>query len=113
MFVGTVFIWLIIMVPVSACFTGLGIYAIRRRQPMWFWSGSVVKEEEISDIPAYNRANGIMWIVFSLLFWASTILGFVSMKIAGLIVVIGCVLCVPVLPIVYGVIYKKYRNYKE
>ena len=51
-------IWLTIMVPLSAFFTGLGIYAWRRKKPMWFWSGSTVSEEEISDIPAYNRANG-------------------------------------------------------
>lgn len=107
---GTVIIWLVIMAPVSALLTGLGIYAWRRKQPMWFWSGSTVKEEEISDIPAYNRANGIMWIVFSLVFWVSTFLGFVSVRAAGLIVIIGCVLCVPGLPIAYGIIYRKYSN---
>ena len=52
-------IWLIIMVPLSILFTALGIFAWRRKQPMWFWSGSTVSEKEISDIPAYNRANGI------------------------------------------------------
>ncbi len=107
---GSVIIWLVIMVPVSVCFTALGVYAWKRVKPMWFWSGSTVGEEEISNVPAYNRANGIMWIVFSLLFWACTILGFVSMKIAGLIMLIGCVLCVPVLPIAYGKIYRKYRR---
>ena len=64
-------IWLIIMVPVSLLFTGIGIYAWRRRKPMWFWSGSTVKESEISDIAAYNRANGIMWLVFSFVMWIS------------------------------------------
>ena len=107
---GSVIIWLVIMAPISAFFTGLGIYAWRRKKPMWFWSGSTVKEEEISNIPAYNRANGIMWIVFSLFFWASTILGFVSLKIAALVMIIGCVLCVPGLPITYNAIYKKYRR---
>ena len=55
-------IWLIIMVPVSMLFTGLGVYAWKRKKPMWFWSGSTVSENEISDVRAYNRANGIMWI---------------------------------------------------
>lgn len=26
---------------------------------MWFWSGKTVKETEISDITAYNHANGL------------------------------------------------------
>ena len=68
-------IWLIIMLPVIALFTGIGIYAWRREKPMWFWSGSTVDEKEISDIPAYNKANGIMWICYSALFWISTIMG--------------------------------------
>ena len=61
-------IWLIIMIPVSVLFSGIGIYAWKRKKPMWFWSGSTVEEYEISDVPAYNRANGIMWLVFSAVF---------------------------------------------
>lgn len=60
-------IWLIIMIPISLLFTGIGIYAWRRKKPMWFLSGSTVEESEIADIVAYNRANGIMWIAFSLI----------------------------------------------
>ena len=39
-------IWLIIMVPVSMLFTGIGVYAWKRKKPMWFWSGSTVKESK-------------------------------------------------------------------
>ena len=87
-------------------FTGIGVYAWKRKKPMWFWSGSTVKESEISNIAAYNRANGIMWLVFSLVMWISTILGVMNMK-AG---IAGCIIGVPLLPIVYG---KIYRNYKK
>lgn len=90
-------------------FTGIGVYAWKRKKPMWFWSGSTVKESEISNIAAYNRANGIMWLVFSLVMWISTILGVMNMK-AGGILLIGCIIGVPLLPIVYG---KIYRNYKK
>ena len=103
-------VWLIIMIPVSLLFTGIGIYAWRRRKPMWFWSGSTVKESEITDAAAYNRANGIMWLVFSLLMWISTILGAVSMKTGGLVLIAGCAVGVPLMPIVYGKIYRKYKR---
>ena len=102
-------IWLIIMVPVSLLFTGLGIYAWRRKKPMWFWSGSTVKESDISDIAAYNRANGIMWLVLSLMMWVSTILGAMSSKTGGIVLIAGCVIGIPLLPIVYGMIYRKYK----
>ena len=106
-------IWVIIMAPCSAVFSGLGIYAWRRKKPMWFWSGSVVEEDEISDIPAYNRANGIMWLVFSLIFWSSTILGIFNMKGAGILLFLGCVPGIIILPIVYGRIYDRYASHKK
>jgi hypothetical protein len=103
-------IWLIIMIPVSLLFTGIGIYALRRKKPMWFWSGSTIEESEISDVIAYNRANGIMWLVFSLIMWVSTILGAMNMNVGGIILTAGCIVCVPILPIVYGKIYRKYKK---
>ncbi len=106
---GGMIIWLVIMIPCSALLTGLGIYAWRRKKPMWFWSGSTVKEEEISDIPAYNRANGIMWIAFSLIFWASTIMGVCNMALAGVVMIVGCMIGAPLLVIAYQKIYARYR----
>ena len=103
-------IWLIIMIPVSLLFTGIGLYAWRCKKPMWFWSGSTVKESEISDISAYNRANGIMWLVFSLIMWVGTILGAMNMKAGGILLIAGCIIGIPLLPIVYGKIYRKFKK---
>ena len=107
---GALIIWLVIMIPVSSLLTGLGIFAWRRQKPMWFWSGQTVGEEEIVDVKSYNRANGVMWIGFSLFMWVSTFLAFSSMKLAGIVMFIVCILCVPVLPFVYSRIYKKYSK---
>ena len=80
-----IIIWLITLIPCSLLFTGIGIYAWRREKPMWFWSGSTVREEEITDVKAYNRENGIMWICYSLVFWISTIMGLWEISTAGLV----------------------------
>ncbi len=106
-------LWLVIMFPVSALITGIGIYAWKRRKPMWFWSGSTVSEEEISDVPAYNRANGIMWISFSAVFWISTALGLFHQEAAGIVLEAGCLAGVPALIFTYQKIYKKYRVPKD
>lgn len=103
-------LWLIIMVPVSLLFSGLGVYARKREKPMWFWSGSTVDDSEITDIPAYNKANGNMWLAFSAIFWVSTILGSLNMEAGGIVLIAGCVIGVPVLPIVYRKIYRKYKK---
>ena len=102
-------IWFIIMIPCSALFTGLGIYAWMRKKPMWFWSGSAVQEKEISDVPAYNRANGIMWIVFSLFMWLCTVLGVFNMKTGGILLLLGTLPACFGLVIAYKRIYDKYK----
>ncbi|MBQ1553164.1 MAG: hypothetical protein II135_04595 [Clostridia bacterium] len=103
-------IWLIFMIPTSLLFTGIGIYAWKSKKPMWFWSGSTVSEREISDIPAYNRANGIMWLSYSAVFWISAVLGIFKMDLAGAFLAIGCLGGIPVLIVVYRKIYDKYRK---
>ena len=105
-----IIIWLMITIPCSLLFTGMGIYAWRRKKPMWFWSGSSVREDEISDIPAYNRANGIMWIVYSLVFWVSTFMCLKDISAAGIVLAVGCLGGTPLLAISYSRIYRKYKR---
>ncbi len=102
-------LWFIIMALCGAVFTGIGIYARKRKKPMWFWSGSSVKEAEIADISAYNRANGRMWIVFSLPFWLSAFLGFWNTAAAVVLTVANCLIGLPLLVLVYHRIYAKYK----
>ena len=103
-------IWLVITIPCSLLFTGIGIYAWWRTKPMWFWSGSSVREEEISNVKAYNRENGIMWICYSAVFWISTIMGIRSVSIAGIVLAVGCLGGLPLLVIAYNRIYRKYKR---
>ena len=102
-------VFLIIMIPLAAFFTGIGVYAMRRKKPMWFYSGSEVKPWQIRDIPAYNRANGIRWLVFSLGFWAAAILGLFNVPAAGILVMVTCLGGIPGLIIAYKRIYDKYK----
>ena len=43
------FIYLLITIPIGLGFSILGIYAWKRKKPMWFWSGTEVKAGEISE----------------------------------------------------------------
>ena len=102
-------LWFAVMALCGAVFAGIGIYARRRRKPMWFWSGSTVQEGDISDVPAYNRANGRMWIAFSLPFWLSAFLGIWCSIAAVVLTVANCIIGIPVLVVVYHRIYAKYK----
>ena len=101
-------IWLVFMIPTSLFFTGLGVFAWKRKQPMWFWAGSTVREKDISDIPAYNKANGVMWIAYSAVFWLSTLIGISHIDAAGAVLAAGCLGGIPCLILSYKRIYGKY-----
>lgn len=103
------FVFFFAVLPAALSFTGIGVYAMRRKKPMWFWSGSEVKPWQIRDIPAYNRSNGIMWIGYALGFWASAILGILNVPVAGVLLAVWCLGGIPALIIVYQRIYKKYK----
>lgn len=104
------FVFLIIMVPVSMLFTGLGIYAWRRTEPMWFFAGTTVEKDEIQDVPAYNRANGKLWIGYSMIFWISAILGFFKAGIGGIFMIVGAIVGALALPFIYNKIYDRYKR---
>lgn len=91
-------------------FGGIAIFAFKRKDPMHFWSGSTVKEEEITDIKAYNRANGIMWAFFAAFIVFAGILSLINIKAGGILLSITFVPGILVLIIAYKRIYKKYQN---
>ncbi len=51
-----------------------------------------------------------MWLVFSLVFWISTILGFSSPKTGAIVMAAGCAAGIPLLAVVYSLIYRKYKK---
>ncbi len=90
-------------------FLGYSLYARQAKKPVWFWSGSTVDPETISDIPAYNRANARMWAAYSVLFWVCGVLGFFFPAAAGAVLTVSCLGGIPLLIIFYGRILKKYQ----
>lgn len=91
-------------------FFGLALYAAKRADPMHFWSGSTVRPQEIRDIPAYNRANAVMWAVYGFIWLPIVLTGFFHMTLAGILVAAAAVGGLPVLISTYQKIYQKYKN---
>lgn len=94
----------------SLVFGAIALWAFKRKDPMHFWSGSTVKPEEIADIPSYNRANGIMWAIYTACMVVTGILSIFSIKTGVILLVIICVPGMVVLIVAYNRIYIKYRS---
>lgn len=91
-------------------FGAIGLWAFKRKDPMHFWSGSKVRAEEITDIASYNRANGLMWTVYSLCTALAGIVALFNMQAGTILLVIVSVPGIIILIIVYKRIYSKYKN---
>ena len=103
-------IYLLILLLCGLLFIGLGIFSIKKKTPMHFWAGIPVKPEEIRDIKAYNKANGIMWIIYGSMIGLS---GFASLiwdlNLVAIVFIITIVLGTILIMIAHGKIYEKYK----
>lgn len=88
----------------------LGVYTLKKETPIHFWAGTTVKNEEINDIKAYNKANGLMWIIYGSLFVLAALMMFLKQPlIANIILIVACFPGFIVLIIIYRLIYNKYK----
>ena len=94
----------------AALFYGLGIYAQRREEPMWFYSGSKVEASEITDILQYNHENGVMWKRYSLWYWAAGIATFWDPLAMAVLMCLSCTVGMVILVRTYHKILKKYKK---
>jgi len=92
----------------AALFFAIGVYAKKIEKPMWFWAGSQVDPAKITDVPAYNRENGIMWQLYALWYLAAGIAAFWSSILAVVFLVLGCSVGIALLVSSYLKIEKKY-----
>jgi len=94
----------------SLIFGAIALWAFKRKDPMHFWSGTTVKPEEITDIPSYNRANGLMWTIYAICMVVTGILSLFSIIIGTILLVIICLPRIAVLIFAYNRIYNKYKS---
>jgi len=94
----------------SIIFGVIALWAFKRKDPMHFWSGTTVKPEEITDIPSYNRANGLMWATYTVCMVVTGIVSLFSIIAGAILLTVLYVPGIVVLIIVYKRIYNKYRS---
>lgn len=94
----------------AGLFFGIGIYVQRQQEPAHFWSGTKIPRESVTDIPAYNRAQGAMWKIYSLPWWIAGAAASRSPIAAAVTIGIACVLGIPLLILAHEKIEKRYTK---
>ena len=91
-------------------FGAMALWALKRSTPMHFWSGSKVHPDEITDIPAYNRENAMMWGAYAACMVAAGVASLFSSAVGIALLLIALLPGIIVLIFVYRRIYNKYKN---
>lgn len=99
-----------VMWAVGAMLVGLGIYARRRKRPMWFWTGEHISPDEVSDVAAFNRANGRMWQLSSVLFWIAGLVEFWYPQAALIFFALACTVGIAWVMWYHNKIDEKYKK---
>ncbi|WP_238917457.1 hypothetical protein [Clostridium sp. YIM B02555] len=94
----------------SLIFGVIALWAFKRKDPMHFWSGTTVRPEEITDIPSYNRANGLMWTIYTICMVITGVFSLFSILTGAILLIILCIPGTVVLIVAYNRIYNKYKS---
>lgn len=71
-------ITLVIFGIVSLIMIGIGISQLRSTEPVGFYSGEKgPKKDEITDVKAWNKKHGIMWLIYGITIMFSWLIGFI------------------------------------
>lgn len=70
----TLFIYFI----VAALMMGIGISQLRSTLPVAFYSGEKPpKEDELTDVQAWNKKHGMMWLIYGMIIIVSYFAGYI------------------------------------
>lgn len=92
----------------AGLFCGIGLWAEHCKKPIHFWSGTKIDPETVTDIPAYNHANAVMWELYSIPYWLAGVCSFYSELCAGILIMLASVPGLAYLFWQYGRIEKEF-----
>lgn len=72
---------LLFMILCAVCMVSIGLNQWRSSEPVPFWSRQTPpKREELTDVEAYNRLHGLLWMLFGGILVVSLIIHYFTDK---------------------------------
>lgn len=91
----------IVCIVMILTFAGFGLYSWRRKTPANFWAGEKIPDDAVSDVKKYNRANGLMWIIYGVLYLIPGVMALFDAASAGFILAAITFAGTPILIFIY------------
>lgn len=104
---------LVIYLIVAGFMAGIGIFQIRSKKPVGFYSGEKPpKENELSDVNAWNKKHGSMWVIYGAVIMLSYGIGIIMGDTVWCILPMCGGLLIPV-PVMIWFHHRLIRKYKK
>lgn len=90
---------------------GIGITQLKSETPVGFYSGEKPPaEDELTDVPAWNRKHGMMWLVYGMIIMLSGVAGAAIADSIWCAVIVCSGLLVPIVFMIWyhGRLVRKY-----
>ena len=71
-------IYFVAILVCALVFLAISIYAFLSKKPINFWAGEKISVSQVTDVKMYNRANGIMWLVYGICWLIAAVIGLFS-----------------------------------
>ena len=90
---------------------GIGIHQFRSKKPVGFYTGKEPPEEkDLSDVSAWNKKHGMMWIVYGSIIALVWVCGFLigDTPLVWVPYIVGLLLPIPIMIWIHHLLVKKY-----
>ncbi len=105
----------VILGACAAIMFGIGLYQLKSKQPVGFYTGETPPDEkELTDVGAWNRKHGMMWILYGVCIAVAWVAGLlIGDSLLILIPFFGCLLLpIPLMILYHYHLVRKYRQKK-
>ena len=106
-------IGLAIYLAVAALMMGIGISQLKSKKPVGFYSGEKPHgEDEISDVGAWNKKHGLMWLFYGMIIMVSYGIGAIVGDTIWCVIPMcgGIMFPLPIMIWYHHRLIKRYRN---
>ena len=105
---------MVIIFLVALVMIGIGVSQIKSKKPVAFYTGEKAPgEDELSDVAAWNKRHGFMWVIYGLAIMEAFLLSsLVKSEILQMVILLGGIVgALPIMILYHSHLKKKY--YKE
>lgn len=108
--------WLVVNLLVALIMAGIGVSNLKSKKPVTISTGEKpFSPKELSDVPAWNKKHGIMWIAYAVLIMLSSLAALfldLGSALSLILYCVGVILPIPMMLVCHKKLIQIYKIHK-